>query len=119
VTLQTDRVVPRVVQPAFHAGPITITTVGAGHSTDTEIHLYDATLRPIPGFKNDDAPGGGSFQSTLTRDLAAGTYYRAIGRFNPCDDQLTGSDDNYQVGPVLDFPDGLLSSASAATPVDV
>ncbi|MDZ4775138.1 MAG: hypothetical protein SGI72_18630 [Planctomycetota bacterium] len=97
------------------AGQITITTEGQAHSTDTEIKIYDAALNPVPGFANDDTPpalpgGGNQFQSTLQRTYAPGTYYMLLSRFNMANNQLTGADDDYQDGDVLDFGDIVLAS---------
>jgi len=114
-TLSTTPVPVVAVPDVFLSGTITITTEGQAHSTDTELHVYDASLTPIPGFANDDTPtalpgGGSQFQSTLQRSFAPGTYYLLLSAFNLADDQLTGSDDAFLSGDVLDFPDAVLTS---------
>lgn len=115
VALSTSPVPVVAVPDVFLAGTITITTEGQGHSTDTELHVYDAALVPIAGFANDDTPvalpgGGAQFQSTLQRAFAPGTYYLLLSAFNLADDRLTGSDDAFLSGDVLDFPDAVLTS---------
>ncbi|MBL8863253.1 MAG: hypothetical protein JNK02_14750 [Planctomycetes bacterium] len=106
------------VPGTLRAGRIEITTVGQGHATDTEIFVYDGALQPIPGFRNDDAPGDAAHRSLLARTFAPGVYFVAIGRFNVADALLTGADDAYPLAPVLDFPDLILSwSPSGGTNV--
>jgi hypothetical protein len=117
VTLTTSTVTPIVVPNLLHAGVITITTEGQGHTTDTELHVYDASFHPISGYKNDDTPtwmpgGGVGFQSTLQRTFDPGTYYVLVAHYNLSDHELTGSDDEYQFGGVLDFDDAILASDS-------
>lgn len=117
LTLSTVALTAPPLPVVLHAGQITFTTEGQGHSTDTEIKVYDATLHPIPGFANDDTPialpgGGLQLQSTLQRTYTPGTYFLLLSRFNLADDQLTGADDDYQQGDVLDFPDLVLASTT-------
>lgn len=103
---------------ALRSGTIEFSTVGQGHNTDTEIFVLDADRAAIPGFRNDDAPGGGTKQSRLTRTFAPGSYTVAIARFNLADAELSGADDAYPLGPVLDFRDCLVSwSPSGSTDV--
>lgn len=115
LTLSTVALGPAPLAGTLLAGQITITTEGQGHSTDTELKVYDSNLSPIPGFANDDTPlalpgGGNQFQSTLQRVFPQGTYYLLLARFNMADNQLPGADDGYQDGDVLDFPDVVLAS---------
>jgi len=117
LTLTTQLVANAVIPNVLHAGPITITTEGQAHSTDTEIKVYDANLQPVAGFANDDTPialpgGGTQFQSTLQRTFAPGSYYLLLSRFNMADNLLTGSDDDWLEGDVLDFPDIVLASST-------
>ncbi len=104
---------------ALRSGTIEFTTVGQGHNTDTEIFVLDANRTAIPGFRNDDAPGGGTKQSRLTHAFAPGTYTLVIARFNLADADLSGADDAYALGPVLDFQDCIASwSPSGSTNVN-
>jgi hypothetical protein len=118
LTLATDAVLETALGSALRSGRIEISTVGQGYTTDTEIVVLDAAWQPVPGWRNDDAPGTGSKQSRLARTFPAGTYHVAIGRFNVADAALSGADDAYPDGPVLDFPDALLSW-SASGPLDI
>ena len=99
--------------PLLQAGSIVLTTVGQGHSSDTEIHLFDANLVPIAGGSNDEIVGGGGGLSHLVRTLAPGTYYLAIGVHNVATNQNSPADDASTTGPVLDFPDAIVSSTNA------
>lgn len=116
IELVSTPIVPVVVPTAVRAGPIEITTVGQGHNTDTEIVVFDAAFTPIPGFRNDDDPLGATNGSRLTRDFAPGVYHVAVARFNVADSGLTASDDGYQLAPVLDRPDGVLSWSPSGSP---
>jgi hypothetical protein len=104
----------------FAAGTITISTAGQGHSTDTALWVYDANFNPIDGFGNDGestfggAPASDNTFSWLRREYPAGTYYLALtvsGLANnkgmPADDNRVGA---IPTGPILDFPNALLSS---------
>jgi hypothetical protein len=109
-------VAPIVLPDAFQSGALAITTVGQGHATDTEIHVYDGAFVPIPGFRNDDEPGGASNQSRLSRSFGPGIHHLAVGRFNVADAFLTAPDDAYQLAPVLDYPDLVLSWSASGSP---
>ncbi len=93
----------------FQAGSITITTAGQGHTTDTDLWIYDGNLDAIPGWGNDDKVG---LQSRLTRCYTPGTYYLAVSRFGFANDLPSPSDDNYRNGTVLDFPNAAAGSSS-------
>ncbi|MBL8857452.1 MAG: hypothetical protein JNL28_02970 [Planctomycetes bacterium] len=115
--LSTTPVTAAALSNVLHAGQITITTHGQGHATDTEIKIYDAALNPVVGFANDDTPlalpgGGTTFQSTLQRTFVPGSYYLLLSRFNMADNRVTGVDDAYQDGDVVDFPDLVLASST-------
>jgi hypothetical protein len=106
----------------FAAGPITITSRGLGHFTDTDLWVYDADGNPIPGWGNDDTPEGqggsppGHLQSTLTRTFAAGTYYIAVSGYNLANHLPSPPDDGFLDGPVLDHPGVTASSSAPANP---
>jgi|GEM_PF-1413050 len=116
IELVSTPVAPLVIPTALRTGSIEITTVGQGHNTDTEIVVFDAAFTAIPGFRNDDDPVGSTTGSRLTRNFAAGLYYVAVARFNVADSALTGFDDDYQLAPVLDLPDGLISWSPSGSP---
>jgi len=114
--LSTVSISPTVMGP-FAAGTITITTCGAGHTTDTDLWVFDAGLASVPTFGNDDqcpAPCvGPTFGSTLTRVFGAGTYYLALSNFNVATNQPAAVDDRFGGPNVLEFPDAVLNSSSA------
>jgi hypothetical protein len=97
---------------------MTISTAGMGHTTDTELWVYDSTLHPIPGFNNDNlgwSPDPAAANSTLTRDFVTpGVYYLAIsgggsGTVAALSNNLaSAADDRLQgggAGVVTDYPD--------------
>ncbi len=97
-------------------GPITITAVGQGHTTDTDIWVYDSDGNAIPDWGNDDTVGPPtSLQSTLTRTFTPGTYYIAVGGFNLANNLGSPADDNFRTGAVMDFP-GVTVTSNVPTP---
>lgn len=113
VTLSTAAVSP--VHIGFFAqGTITITTVGQGHSTETDLWVYDPGLNAIATFGNDDEFGGPTSQSTLTRTFSAGTYYLALTDRNLANDQTAAADDDFVFGALTDFPDVVVNSSIAS-----
>lgn len=116
--LMTVPVTPIEAPGAFVPGSITITTIGQGHSTDTDFWVYDQNFNALPGYGNNDESiaGGGSgitTQSLLTRDYAQGTYYVAISDLNVANNLASPPDDDSRNGVVLDFPDAVMNSSSA------
>jgi hypothetical protein len=86
-TLSTAAVTPISVAGAFNPGSITVSTFGQGHSTDTEIYVYDANLDPVP-LGHNDSPTPASFTlSSVTVDLPIGTYYVAVSTHNLANNQ--------------------------------
>jgi hypothetical protein len=118
-TLTTTIVNPIIVPGAFAAGPVTVTTVGQGHTSDTEIYLYDGALNPVPLGHNDGLSPGDSTVSAVTVNLSPGTYYAAVSSFNTANDQ---SDLNptefWDDDAVLDYPDAIANNLGP-TPYDV
>lgn len=111
-TLSTAPITPIAVAGTFNPGTITVTTLGQGHTTDTEIYVYDSNLNPVPLGHNDDPNPQVVFgSSTVTLTLAAGTYYAAVSTYNTANDQ---SDANplefYQAENVLDFPNAMMNN---------
>jgi hypothetical protein len=108
-TLQTTPVTP-VDIGTFQAGIIDITTTGQGHTNDTHLRIWDASLNPIEGYANDGASINGGAPANLTttsflrREYAAGTYYMGIALTNLATDQGAACDDNVRTGPMMDFP---------------
>jgi len=104
----------------FQPGAITINTNAQGHTTDTEVWVYDSNFNAIVGYGNDDAGvnSGGSVtagaQAFLVRNYAPGTYYLALTNFNMANNQASPSDDNFRTGTILDFPDMVVNSSTTA-----
>ncbi|MGD9688813.1 MAG: hypothetical protein AB7K52_02360 [Phycisphaerales bacterium] len=119
VTLQSSSV-NIVPLGTFVEGVIRFNFAGQGHTSDTDVWLYDSFLNPIAGAGNDDANAalGGApanaAQSFLARHLSPGTYYIAASSFNLANNLPSPSDDNFRTGTVLDFPDVVANSVSTA-----
>ena len=116
-TLSTDSVTP-VALGTFAPGQIVLTTVGQGHTEDTEILVYDASLNPVPGYMNDDesvAEGGAdTSRSRLVRNYDAGTYYVAISTYNTANNQPSPATDDFRTGNVLDFANAIIAQSTSA-----
>jgi hypothetical protein len=124
-TLETEAVTPHFAG-TYQAGWITITTIGQGHNTNTDIWVYDSNLQPIMGYGNDGASPLGGYSgaatnvgSFLRREYAAGTYYLALTLSDLCLREGSPSDDNVQNGRCPDFPDVVASRSTSTTPTDV
>jgi hypothetical protein len=111
-TFSSDPVVPTDLG-TFQAGIIIITTDGQGHTTDTDLWIYDQQFNAIPDYGNDDLQGSTLFTSRLEREYTAGTYYLALSRHNLANEQQSPPDDRYRSGNVLDFPGSVLCSSTA------
>jgi hypothetical protein len=113
-TIETIQVTPTDIG-FFNPGSITITTVGQGHSTDTDMWVYDSSFNAIPDFGNDDEPSPGTtFQSRLTRTYAPGTYYLALTNFQFANHLGSPVDDRFRSGLVMDFPGFAVNSSTTA-----
>lgn len=116
-TLETTTVTP-VQVGTYQAGQIRLSTRDSGHTTNTQLFLYDAALNLLRW--NDDAPAPATdTQSEITIDLPAGTYYLAISTANTAIGQEHDALDRATSGTRLDFPGGLARESSSNTPVDV
>lgn len=103
----------------YAPGQISISTFSQGHTTDTDLWVYDGNFNPITGYGNDDegplggSPGtGASLQSFLSRDYAPGTYYLALSNFALTLNQPSPSDDDFRTGALLDLPGVLVNSST-------
>ncbi len=106
----------------YQPGQIAITTFGQGHSSDTDMWVYDGSFNAIRGYGNDDeaataisgGPGaGGTLQGFFSRMYAPGTYYLAISNFNLANNQPSPSDDDFRTGALLDYPDIVVNSSTS------
>lgn len=99
----------------YQPGHITLSSVNLGHNTDTDLWVYDGNLNAIAGYGNDDTTDPNtSVQSMLDRVYAPGTYYVAISDYNTANNLASPGDDDFRTGDVLDFPDIIANSSSAA-----
>lgn len=121
VSMETVPVTP-VDLGTFEAGLITMNWNGQGHTTDTDMWVYDGNFDAIAGYGNDDssfALNGApiattSLQSFLARNYAPGTYYIAVSNFQLAHNQASPSDDNFRTGTLLDFPNIIANSSATA-----
>lgn len=105
---------PAAVTPiagTFAAGTMTFLVEAVFGNPDAEVWLYDANMNPVSGGNNDDpvTPMSSLDRASMTRNLAAGTYYMAVGVANMSNhlaspmDEATPADDD-----VLDFAGALV-----------
>jgi len=119
-TLETQTVTPTNIG-TYVPGEITISTFNQGHTTDTDMWVYDSNFNAIRGYGNDDesvaggTPGtGASLQSWLARNYAPGTYYLSLSNFSTANDQPAPSDDDFRTGTLMDFPGVIANSSTTA-----
>lgn len=119
-TLESQLVTP-VDIGMYQPGSISINSFGQGHSSDTDMWVYDSNYNAIAGYGNDDeapnaisgGPGtGGTLQSFFARDYAPGVYYLAVSNFQLSHNMPSPSDDDFRTGSLLDFPDGIANSST-------
>jgi hypothetical protein len=113
-TLATTPITPTAVPGVFNPGTIVINCGGQGHTTDTDLWLYDSNFNAIPCGGDDDNIGPPtSLQSRLSISLAAGTYYLGISTYNLANNQPSCAGvDNFLTGLVLDFPNAVADSST-------
>lgn len=117
VTLETETISPNYVG-SFQAGEFVLTTRNQGHTTDTEIFLYDSNFNLIRW--NDDAPTPATgLQSEITQGLVTGTYYLAVSTFSTAIAEANESIDRSATGNRFDFADGIARNSSSTSSVNV
>ncbi|TWT44260.1 Proprotein convertase P-domain protein [Phycisphaerae bacterium RAS1] len=114
VLLMATEVITPIDIGDFMEGSIELTTAGQGHSTDTDLWVYDANFAAVDGFGNDDALGEPHTQSRLSRFFSPGVYYIAVTQRNFANHLASPVDDDLRSGAVLDFPDAAASSSNSA-----
>lgn len=119
-TLERQQITP-VDIGTYWAGLITMNWLGQGHSTDTDMWVYDENFNAIRGYGNDDesllggTPGAGTtLQSWLARDFAEGRYYIAVSNFQLAHNMASPSDDDFRTGSLLDFGGAIANSSTTA-----
>jgi hypothetical protein len=117
-TMETVAVTPTNVG-VYQTGLITIDTIGEGHTSDTDMWVYDANFNAMRGYGNDDesslagTPGGSStLQSWLPRNYAPGTYYLAMSTFQMALNEGSPSDDDFRTGSLMDFANNVVNSST-------
>ncbi|MBX9736228.1 MAG: hypothetical protein K2X32_04820 [Phycisphaerales bacterium] len=119
-TMTRTPVTPNVIGTSVNAGPVTFTTIGQGHSNDTDMWLYNSSFNAIVGAGNDDesvASGGtgATLQSRFTRSLAPGTYTLALSTFNLANNLASPTDEDTPTANCVDFANALVESSPTAT----
>jgi len=100
----------------FEPGPITITTAGQGHSTNTHIIVFGTDGSPITTptpFANDDIATS-TTRSTLTRTYPQGRYLLAIAPSRMATNVPLAADDALGSGAQADFPGTLIADNATA-----
>ncbi len=115
-TLTVDPITP-VSLGTFAAGELTISTVGQGHTTDTDFWIYDGAFNAIPDFGSDDESTfdggtGATLQSLLRRNFAPGTYYLGLSNYNSANNLPSPTTDDFRLGGVVDFPGVFVNSTT-------
>jgi hypothetical protein len=114
VTLSQSVITPTAITGTFAPGNYTFLTNGLdtdginSNEVDTEIVLYNSSFGIVA--QNDDISGT-SFVSSITANLAAGTYYFAISDFDVTTHQGPAPSDGNQGGDVMDFAGTVLNSS--------
>jgi hypothetical protein len=117
-TLETQRITPPNIG-TYVPGLITMNWTGQGHTTDTDMWVYDGNFNAIAGYGDDDSSAAlsgapiatTSLQSWLARDYTPGTYYIAVSNFSTANNQPAASDDNFRTGTLMDFA-GVIANSS-------
>ena len=116
-TLERTMVTPTDIG-TYNEGLIAMNWFGQGHTTDTDMWVYDAGFNAITGYGNDDesplggTPGtGASLQSWLARNYTSGRYYIAVSNFHLAHNNASPSDDDFRTGTLLDFG-GVVANSS-------
>lgn len=122
VTLTTTPVTFSTLSPIMLAGPITVTTESAGHTTDTELFVFDMTTGALVA-QCDNAitsGGGATAQSRVTFQAVA--YRRYLIAASTADTASSMANDPLidavTAGTLAPSP-GLLISASTAATADL
>jgi hypothetical protein len=117
-TLQRTQITP-VQIGSYQQGFISMNWLGQGHSSDTDMWVYDSNFNAIRGYGNDDesvnggSPGtGATLQSYLRREYLPGIYYIAVTNFNLANSMGSPSDDDFRTGSMSDFADVVMNSST-------
>lgn len=96
VNWQSEVVTPEIIAPGacpFPIGPVKITTIGQGHTTDTVLFVFDATtFQLIAQMDNPPLPNSPR-QAELTVNLGEGRYILAVAPSGLATDSLPPAND--------------------------
>lgn len=100
----------------FKEGTLTVTTIGQGHGTNTELQLFNSAFVPLAGGHNDDYLPGATTQSRVDVTLTAGIYYVAVSDYNMSTNLSDASaTEANQNGNLLDFADLIVNGSTAGS----
>ncbi len=106
IELKTAAIAPTALSSSLPSGSVTISR-GPSNANDVDFWMYDASLRPITNYGNDQP-------NSLTRTYTPGTYYIAIGDSNFANGAAAPSDDTRRDGNVLDAADAAISTTTSS-----
>lgn len=110
-TYSVEPVMPLEAPRNFAPGTLTVTSQGQGHSTDTDLWIYDAQLNAIPGLGNDDISTDTNGLSAIVADFVAGEYYLAVAPYNIANSlPSVGTGEDWANGNVMDFANSLVQN---------
>ncbi|MBL8990824.1 MAG: hypothetical protein JNJ48_04500 [Phycisphaerae bacterium] len=105
MTLTADPVTPTDIAGGnLAAGTLVFDFNNQGHTSNTEIWVYDSTYTPIADCGNDNDILTGGTQSRLEREFVDGTYYAAVSNQNMANNLRSPLDDSSRSLSVFDFP---------------
>ncbi len=106
IELKTTPITPTALSSSLPSGSVTISRA-ASNANDVDFWMYDASLRPVTNYGNDQP-------NSLTRSYTPGTYYIAIGDSNFANGATAPADDTRRDGNVLDSADAAISTTSSS-----
>lgn len=106
IELKATPITPTALSGSIAAGTVTLSRT-ASNTNDVDFWMYDASLRPVTNYGNDQP-------NSLTRTYTPGTYYIAIGDSNFANGATAPADDTRRDGNVLDSADAAISTTSSS-----
>ncbi|MBK9188603.1 MAG: hypothetical protein IPM33_06550 [Phycisphaerales bacterium] len=116
-TLSSVAVVPTNIG-TYQPGFISMNWQNQGHSTDTDMWVYDSNFNAIRGYGNDDGNAAGGapsnvLQSYLNRQYLPGFYYIAVSNWQTTNSMGSPSDDGFRTGQMAEFPDMIINNSTS------
>lgn len=106
IELKTTAIAATPLSSSLPSGSVTISRA-ATNANDVDLWMYDASLRPITNYGNDQP-------NSLTRTYTPGTYYIAIGDSNFANGATAPADDTRRDGNILDSVDAAISTTTSS-----